>query len=679
MRAKNHNIKPNNLKTRFNRGIKNHNLELLKHNLMFSLPMFMFFSAYFFAQNVFATATDSASVKMSVRSNYSIEVVLPSLDALTLTPSASGSFSSQDVTVSVGTNNPTGYTLTMSSDSTELTRSSAINGSTPTIATLESAAAEASFPTNRWGYKRTTGSTTDISYQPMLTNSSITLNNTEGPANAQDSQSTINFGVKLNNAIPSGTYSITLTFLAVANKYIEDTGLYMQDITLADCPSGEEVIVTDERDDGKYTIAQLDGVCVMTQNLRYIGGGEDVFSYLASGTGTRRATMENSAGNTFDAEFSASASYNPYFYFDASRSANYGEFIADDYGVYYNFATASGGTVTGTTNANDNTASICPAGWSLPRSSTDGSQTGGGISASTIADSGFFDTLAGLYNAGLSGDGYNAAWWSANAYDKYQRWELLNLNYGNFDTQMTASRNLLLSVRCILEPEPINWCEENDASYCMQEPEEIFADLAEGDMLMAMDARDGEEYMITRLNSVVVMASNLRYQGNLEESGTYNPAAAVNSAGSTFAMEPYTNYSYDDAYYYVSEDPIYAEEYGVYYNFAAASGGTIKGYENIDGITASVCPQGWTLPESNESTWGYILIDIIKASGLFDVFAGDYFGGTLSNDSDVGFWWASNATATTNRYVLYNVSDDGIGQTEFDRIYYALPVRCILE
>ena len=70
--------------------------------------------------NAFATATASGNVKMSVQSNYSIEVVLPALDALTLTPSASGSFSSQNVTVGVGTNNPTGYTLTMSPTSTNL-------------------------------------------------------------------------------------------------------------------------------------------------------------------------------------------------------------------------------------------------------------------------------------------------------------------------------------------------------------------------------------------------------------------------------------------------------------------------------------------------------------------------------------------------------------------------------
>ena len=401
--------------------------------------------------NAFATATASGNVKMSVQSNYSIEVVLPALDTLTLTPSAGGSFSSQNVTVGVGTNNPTGYTLTMSSTSTNLTRSAAINGSTPTISTLESAVAEASFPANRWGYKRTAGSVTDMNYQPMVANANIPLNGTEGPANAQNSQSTINFGVKLNNDTPSGTYSITLTFLAVANEYIEDTTLYMQDMTLADCPSDEEALVTDGRDGQEYTVTQLDGVCVMTQNLRYIGGGETLFSGLVAGTASG-ATMENSAGSTFAATFSGDYSMDDaYFYFDTSRLTAYEDFISDSYGVYYNFAAASGGTITGNENTDDITASVCPEGWTLPESSTDGSDTWGGISTGTITGSGLFDVFAGLYNGGdLVNDGGDGYWWSANANDEYLRYDLIYLVNGYVDAEDYYDRVYLFSVRCVL-------------------------------------------------------------------------------------------------------------------------------------------------------------------------------------------------------------------------------------
>ena len=140
-----------------------------------------------------------------------------------------------------------------------------------------------------------------------------------------------------------------------------------------------------------------------------------------------------------------------YFYFDTSRLTAYEDFISDSYGVYYNFAAASGGTITGDENTDDIMASVCPEGWTLPESSTDGSDTWGGISTGTITGSGLFDVFAGFYYGGdLVSDGFVGIWWSANANNEYSRYDLYYDVHGGVDAELGLDRVYLFSVRCVL-------------------------------------------------------------------------------------------------------------------------------------------------------------------------------------------------------------------------------------
>ena len=296
MQAKNYNIiikklnsRFRNLKTHFNRGAEKYNLAsqslnsvFRKYDLAFGALAMTMAACLFMSSNAFAEATDSKNLTLNLESAYSIEVVLPELSSLELTPTSSGAFSSQNITVGVGTNNPSGYTLTMSSTSTNLTRSAAINGSTPTIPTLESAIAEANFPSNHWGYKRTTGTTIDANYQPMVANSSIPLNVTDGPANASNSQNTVNFGVKLNNDVPSGTYNITLTFLAVTNEWADPNPLYGKVEALA-LAKGGGTAVTQSLSDLRTVNAASSGVYLYNSSVfgaaSDVAGGYPIYYY----------------------------------------------------------------------------------------------------------------------------------------------------------------------------------------------------------------------------------------------------------------------------------------------------------------------------------------------------------------------------------------------------------------
>ncbi|MBQ3413477.1 hypothetical protein IJH33_01335, partial [Candidatus Saccharibacteria bacterium] len=75
----------------------------------------------------------ASSIEFSATVEPSLNVTIPTnLVSLNLNP-ANSAFSSQDLTVSVGTNNTTGYTLTMTAEGTDLTRTEALSGSYPTI------------------------------------------------------------------------------------------------------------------------------------------------------------------------------------------------------------------------------------------------------------------------------------------------------------------------------------------------------------------------------------------------------------------------------------------------------------------------------------------------------------------------------------------------------------------
>ena len=163
-----------------------------------------------------ASTTYADNVDFSVTIAPSLNVTIPTnIVSLNLNP-ANSAFSSQDLIVSVGTNNITGYTLTMTADSTDLTRTEAVGSTTPTISTLANEVAENEFTANRWGY-RFSDNTTNTNYQPFAT--SIPFNESDSAVN--NDARTITFGAKVNTEQAPGTYELALVFTAVANPGLQ--------------------------------------------------------------------------------------------------------------------------------------------------------------------------------------------------------------------------------------------------------------------------------------------------------------------------------------------------------------------------------------------------------------------------------------------------------------------------
>ena len=234
-----------------------------------------------------ATITAAADRDLTVTIHNS-EIVLD------LTPSQQGVFRYNDfatnpLTVEVATNNPTGYNLNMTATTTDLIRTAPLSGQTPVIHTLSSGSFTAdTFETNAWGF--TMDGTT---YQPVTLSRQI--NQTIKESNS--STTSLAFGVKLNDEIPSGNYKATLTFIATTNpleanfdtafdaagktqvSYNGQNYYKMQDMSGFICsmvatPTDATALTTqstqliDTRDNSVYWVSKLlDGNCWMTQNL----------------------------------------------------------------------------------------------------------------------------------------------------------------------------------------------------------------------------------------------------------------------------------------------------------------------------------------------------------------------------------------------------------------------------
>ena len=191
-------------------------------------------------------------------------------------PTQDGAFSSSAATLSVSTNNETGYSLYLSTANGKSTLASLNPSVTNTIGAVSGTVKESGFGDNTWGYNLSEGTPSDIdnlTYQAVPGDSTVQQGfGSEGPT-ASDTY-TLTFGTKVNTSLPSGTYSNQVVVSVVANPAfvpIFDGIQTMQEMTSTICTDASEndtAQLTDARDGKKYWVTKLkDGDCWMTQNL----------------------------------------------------------------------------------------------------------------------------------------------------------------------------------------------------------------------------------------------------------------------------------------------------------------------------------------------------------------------------------------------------------------------------
>jgi len=370
----------------------------------------LFFSVPFaFLMGGGATASDNIDATVNVEPSLTLSVSANTLN-LNLDPS-SVTFGYNDLDVTVGTNNETGYKLTMSTTSTNLVNTEDTNVVIETLPTLSGGYTDSTFIANKWGYKKNRN--TD-NYNGFPSTETLLENSTR----TNEDVANLRFATKIDYLQESGTYTTAISFNAVVNPICDTTITgYMQ--TFNPCPDmaiGTSGTLKDLRDNKVYTVAKLaDGQIWMTSNLN-LAGGTKLYSETSNvpagypeSAGVGYYTLPNSSSSGFSSDTTA------YVYNTGNETTTQTSAANNS---YYSWlaATAGGKDADGnavTGNGPDTAYSVCPKNWRLPKS---GNQSDTSATSTTGYKKGDFYKLATAYGANLESSYYqNSAVFYQNA------------------------------------------------------------------------------------------------------------------------------------------------------------------------------------------------------------------------------------------------------------------------
>jgi len=172
-------------------------------------------------------ANQSAGTTINADIGSTISISTSGTVTLAVTPTASGSATSASDTVSVSTNNATGYYLQLASSSAQVTLT---NGGNSIAASSGTQASPVTLANNTWGYR--VDSAGGFGAGPTSTQTNVTsLSNTWAAIPASGSPNTLKttattasadtttvwYGAKVDTTKPNGTYSNTVTYTATTN------------------------------------------------------------------------------------------------------------------------------------------------------------------------------------------------------------------------------------------------------------------------------------------------------------------------------------------------------------------------------------------------------------------------------------------------------------------------------
>lgn len=175
---------------------------------------------------VASAATQPANTVINAAVGAAISITTNSTVAISITPTAGGVLSSNSDTVTVNTNNPSGYTLTLANSDATV---DLVSGGNTIAAHSGTQASPTTMASNRWGYAVAGVGGFDGSYSAENNNTTSTSKWAGTPASgtpstlkttataASNDTTTVWYGVKATSLQPNGTYSDTVTYTATTN------------------------------------------------------------------------------------------------------------------------------------------------------------------------------------------------------------------------------------------------------------------------------------------------------------------------------------------------------------------------------------------------------------------------------------------------------------------------------
>ena len=614
-----------------------------------------------------------------------------------------GSFSkSASRSFSVSTDNITGYTLSIRSNTASGNDGSGVllyNGNDDTYV-INSIGSENNFPTNgiseniyrngdgnnntytnTWGYKPSMiNSSNNSNFLPAPDATGDTLNitncanGTENTTciNASDTYS-ITLGAKVDSTVRIGSYSNTFVILAVANAIpysiiYNDNVVTSMPVDINSNSTGNSVTISS-------TVPVRDGYSFL--------GWCATTPTTTNGTDSCSGTVYNPNGNGTNLEY-------PLDRTGGSNNINL-------YAMWSGSGGGSGGTVPVTVNF---------AGTGVLNVTF--TSVVDGVETKIAQDDSVIGLVSGAtYNITMTPD-YRVDGWSSVS-GTLGSTSTLNTTYSTTasDTLTITGKTALPMQSMTLQDCQVNVGTNGNAANI-------------GDTIAVYDERssnyeagDNGDYSARWINGVCWMTQNLRIQGTIS-------AADSNFTGSSFNVSAYdlktdgntggycqlttTNskgYNYACSHAPDSEDlatiggGITARAIGRWYNYYAATAGTISGSSNTTTATKDICPSGWHLPKgapiTTTSEFYKIFQDTsnswISSNDYLDAFGavvgGFYSNGEFSSGNVIiGFWWtdtnAPGVTGGTDRAGMRYRSSDGLyyggyGTTRHHGVF----IRCV--
>ena len=202
----------------------------------------------------------------------------------------------------------------------------------------------------------------------------------------------------------------------------------------------------------------------------------------------------------------------------------------------------------------------------------------------------------------------------------------------------------------------VTYMQDLTASHC--------ANSENGATATLRDRRDNNSYTIAKINGNCWMTQNLRLAGGTTLT-TSDSNVTRNYTLPTTQLAGNSN-SYTEPQTTISSDT----SYGGYYNYCAASAGTVCGPFSAQDATQDICPKGWRLPTRTEQDGitSYV-------SAFSPAYSGYHFNGSPSGTGSRGFWWSATASSNVSQYSLRysGGSLDTVGYAK----HFGISVRCI--
>ena len=538
---------------------------------------------------------------------------------------SSHTFDYKDLAVSVATNNKTGYQLTMSTTSTSLINTADNTLTIPTLDALSGGYTTATFQTNKWGYSKDSGN-----YFPFPASELLLQNTTATNGDNTD----LRFATKIDYTQPSGTYKTTISFNAVTNPLVD----YIQDFTPDMCrtlASADDYTVVDKRDNNDYTVRYINGNCWMTKNLRFIGKTGDPAGIMTLDSSTSNVESVYTTSDPLVISYMDLTSGNS----TTTAMLHTGTDSNGDPTAWYNYPATTAMQIASNVST-EATRSLCPAGWRLPTFSEQ--------SIVINYPSEYNPVMGGHFSTGSIIQPNYGYWWASTAVNNTTTYTIQYYN-NTLSLYNGGLRHSGVYVRCILnDPRTIS-----DITTMQEMSPQIAAKMNNGDTATLTDSRDNQDYTVAKINGNVWMTRNLAIGCNGSGS-TYGSTATSKTLTNTNSNISAVSWSTPTDSLTITPDSYTdprltcSTAYGAWYNYAAASAGTITGPSNTNAQVYDVCPIGWRIPTYAEQAtlFGY--------ETLFNPVIGGIYEGGVTSYTTMGFWWSSNVTAdTTNRYYTY--------------------------